>query len=155
MAADALSETVLATHGGGGSWSTALDMAAKTLDCLESGDEKNCSRILLHFFWAWTDFLGIKPDLNRCHSCACEIPFDKVVWYDQSEGCICCEDCRGNLDIALNPGTRRWLLAISGLEPRESLRYTLDSPSLKQAKALVLGILTEAVGKRLSLWDSL
>jgi DNA repair protein RecO (recombination protein O) len=164
MAADALAETVLATHGGGGAWNTALDMAAKTLDCLESGDEKNCARILLHFFWAWTDFLGIRPDLSRCHSCACEIPFDKLVWYDQAEGSVFCGNCisgyRAALDykiarnLPLDPGPRRWLLAIGGIEPGESLRYTLDAASLRQAGTLILGILTGAIGKRLSLWDA-
>ena len=165
MAADSLAETVLATHAGGGSWETSLKLAGDTLDCLENSGEKTCQRVLLHFFWAWTGFLGVKPDLLHCASCACEAPADGILWYNQKEGNLLCGNCRaeaaGNTpfnsgqtpDITAGPGARRWLLAVENLEPKDSLRYSLDNVSFHQARALVLSILTESLGKRLSLWD--
>ena len=165
MAAGALSETVLATHGGGGGWDTALEIASKTLDELETGDEKDCAPILVRFLWNWTGFLGIRPDLNHCNSCACEIPPDKLIWYDRlegnsafhgngafpwnatPEGNIYCEKCRPSRAAALESGPRRWLL--------EDGRIDTDRQSLRQSGTFVLGILTGAVGKRLSLWDAI
>ena len=155
MAADSLAETVLATHAGGGSWDAALRLAGDTLDCLETTDEKNLPRIMLHFFWAWTDFLGVRPELGCCASCACESGDDGVLWYNPKEGSLYCENCRGETDLVLGPGSRRWLLAIEGLAPREAQRYSLDNSSLKQARVFVLSVLTEALGKRLPLWAQL
>jgi len=153
MAADALAETGLATHGGGGGWGTALRLAGEALDSLEKADEKTCTRIILHFLWAWTEFLGSKPDLSRCVSCACEVPGDTVLWYEPGEGGLYCDTCRSDSGISLRPGARRWLLAIQNVSSRESLRYNLDNSSLQQARTLVLGILCGILGKRLPLWD--
>ena len=153
IAADTLAETVLATHGGGGGWGTALKLTGEALDSLEHADEKTCVRIVLHFLWAWTEFLGSKPDLSRCVSCACEGSGDGVLWYEVGEGGLYCDACRSDSGIRVGPGARRWLLAIQNLGSREALRYNLDNSSLQQARALVLGILTEALGTRLSLWD--
>jgi DNA repair protein RecO (recombination protein O) len=153
MAADALAETVLATHGGGGGWGTALKLTGEAFDSLEQADEKLCIRIVLHFLWAWTEFLGNKPDLSHCVSCACEVSGDGVSWYEAGEGSLYCDKCRPDSGICVGSGARRWLLAIQNLGSRESLRYNLDNSSLRQARALVLGILTEALGRHLPLWD--
>jgi DNA repair protein RecO (recombination protein O) len=162
MAADAVVETILATHGGGGNWKEALDLAGDFLDCLENANEKVCKRLLLHFLWAWTGFLGVRPDMNYCSSCACELPPDGVLWMDSlSKGNLYCENCRSGDDhrngdeTIMGLGARRWLLAVQNLKPPEAQRYNLDNSSFRQARFLVLDILEEALGRRLSLWDEL
>jgi DNA repair protein RecO (recombination protein O) len=62
MAADALAETVLAFHGGGGNWDAAFTLAGSVLDALEEADDPNCLRVLVHFFWNWLDILGLRPE---------------------------------------------------------------------------------------------
>ena len=157
MAADAMAETLLATHAGGGTWETALNLAGSILDCLENADEKTCRHILLYFFWAWTDFLGVRPELNHCASCACEAAPLAVLWYDLTEGSFFCENCRsaGKHEIVLGPGARRWLLTAGEIDAKAALRYSMDITSLKQARSFILAVLAEALGKRLSLWDEL
>jgi DNA repair protein RecO (recombination protein O) len=156
MAADAAAETILATHGGGGNWKEALGLAGDFLDTLESADEKSCKRTLLHFFWAWAGFLGVRPDLRYCSSCACELPLDGVLWIDSlAKGSLYCVNCHGKEEAVLGPGARRWLMAVEDLKPGEAQRYNLDNSSFRQARNLVLGILAEALGRRLPLWDEL
>ncbi|MHB9291170.1 hypothetical protein Holit_00242 [Hollandina sp. SP2] len=55
--------------------------------------------------------------------------------------------------LALGPGVRRWLEAVENQDPAAAARYTLDSRSLGQAKALVTSIMAGALGKRLPGWD--
>jgi DNA repair protein RecO (recombination protein O) len=169
LGADALAETILATHAGGGGWDTALALAAKTLDCLENADEKTCSPILLHFFWAWAGFLGVRPDVSRCASCACKVPPDDLLWYDLREGSLFCRNCTQNearddsrqithsfaqnAAFTIGGGARRWLLTAQDQDAGAALKNIPDDISLKQARALVLAILTEALGKRLPLWS--
>ena len=158
IAANCVAETVLATHAGGGAWSAAFKLLSSVLDCLDTADEKICPRILLHFFWSWTGFLGVKPDPGCCTHCACEVPGDALLWYKPDEGIFLCQKCRvsgyaGGPDITAGAGARRWLLAVDNLEPKDALRYSLDSVSFQQARALALSVLTESLGKRLSLWD--
>jgi DNA repair protein RecO (recombination protein O) len=62
MAADALAETILASHGGGGNWEAAFTLAGGTLDALEGAEERHCLPVLLHFFWNWLDILGLRPE---------------------------------------------------------------------------------------------
>jgi DNA repair protein RecO (recombination protein O) len=62
MAADALAETILASHGGGGHWEAAFALAGKTLDALEEAEDRHCLPVLLHFFWNWLDILGLRPE---------------------------------------------------------------------------------------------
>jgi len=65
MAASAIAETILSSHGGGGDWGIAVELAAETLDKLETADEELCEKLLVHFLWQWADFLGIMPpDIN-------------------------------------------------------------------------------------------
>ena len=159
MAADSLAETVLATHAGGGAWEAALKLAGSVLDCLETSDEKNCRRILFHFFWIWTEFLGVRPDPGRCAGCACEVKGDGVLWYRPGEGSFFCSGCRDShgpqedAEIMAGPGARCWLTAVGNLDPKEALRYSLDTASMRQAGSLILQILAGALGKRLPLWD--
>jgi DNA repair protein RecO (recombination protein O) len=61
MAAGGVAETILSSHGGGGDWSTALNLAVTTLDTLENANEEICEHLLVHFLWRWADFLGIQP----------------------------------------------------------------------------------------------
>ncbi|GBU29606.1 hypothetical protein R84B8_03179 [Treponema sp. R8-4-B8] len=69
MAAAAIAETILSTHGGGGEWSAALNLATETLDTLETANEELCQRLLIHFLWRWSGFLGIQPHLETCAAC--------------------------------------------------------------------------------------
>jgi len=162
MAANSLAETVLATHAGGSSYGTALELASGALDCLETADEKTCQRILLQFFWAWTELLGVKPDLNHCSVCACDIKSDEILCYSPAESNPVCAKClainsAGHLgrvsEITVGPGARRWLAAVENAGPKNALKFNLDTVSFDQARSLVLSVLTESVGRRLPLWD--
>jgi DNA repair protein RecO (recombination protein O) len=169
-AAAALAETILAAHGGGGSWALALALADGALDALEGADESCCIRIFIHFLWNWIDLLGLRPELNRCASCACEAAGDGLLWYSRHEGALLCPSCAGLPDhfekagdapfsarpgdlLPLGPGVRRWLGAVQDLDPSLLVRYTLDQASLGQAKTLVTELLAAALGRRLVSWD--
>jgi DNA repair protein RecO (recombination protein O) len=156
MAADAVAETLLASHGGGGNWDHALDLAGKTLDALEEADEKTCPRLLIHFLWNWAHRLGVRPGLNVCASCACEAPRNGVLWYDSREGNLYCPACAGTgrAGFAVGPGARLWLSQVQDLDAGALARIGLDPVSQNQAKALVTAILAEALGKRLPTWDN-
>ncbi|MDR2477332.1 MAG: DNA repair protein RecO [Treponema sp.] len=156
MAAGAMAETILASHGGGGNWAGALALAEAILDTLESAGEETCLRILLYFFWQWAGFLGLQPDLNRCASCGNMLASGSPVWYSPQDSGMLCAACSGEYDRALlpvNPGCRHWLETISRLAPRQLDRYTMDSKSSREARSFTTAILTEVLGKRLASWD--
>jgi DNA repair protein RecO (recombination protein O) len=117
-AAAAVAETILAGHGGGGSWALALALADRTLDALEGADEGASRRIFIHFLWNWAELSGIQPELDRCVSCgkrfgmhqgersaetggnagdgeknACGGREDEVLWYSRREGGLLCPSC--------------------------------------------------------------
>jgi DNA repair protein RecO (recombination protein O) len=94
MAADALAETILASHGGGGNWETAFTLAGGTLDALETADDRQCLPALLHFFWNWLDILGLRPETLP--------PLDPGArrWLAAVEALAPGEVCRYSLDTA-------------------------------------------------------
>jgi DNA repair protein RecO (recombination protein O) len=155
MAAGAVAETVLTSHGGGGNWGRALELAGGALDAVETADEKTCSRILVHFLWNWAAFLGLRPDINSCAACACEAPRGGELWYDTREECLLCSRCfhGGTSGFPVGPGARLWFHAVENLDSAAAARYSLDTASLSQAKALATGVLSAAFGKRLRTWD--
>ncbi|GAB1484777.1 DNA repair protein RecO C-terminal domain-containing protein [Treponema sp.] len=160
-AASALSETILASHGGGGSWVQALSLANDTLDALEVSDDAGSQRSLLRFLWKWTELLGARPDDEGCCHCACRLSDDEVVWYSRYEGAFFCDSCvqrRGVQGLneegllPLGSGARKWFKAVENVDARSALRISLDSGA--QAKRLVTEILGEALGRRLTTWDA-
>jgi DNA repair protein RecO (recombination protein O) len=157
MAADAVAETILATHGGGGNWGGALSLAEAALDALALADSETCARILLWFLWQWIGFLGLGPEFDRCSSCEKPIPGGGMVFFSPREGGIICEDCLDDGHktglTAAGPGCRRWLETARQLSPSQLNRYTLDKKSFHEAKSLVTAILTEALGKYLNSWN--
>jgi DNA repair protein RecO (recombination protein O) len=157
MTASAVLETILSSHGGGGAWGRALELAGGALDTLEGADEKICGRVLIHFLWNWADVLGVRPDIKTCASCACEARPDEVLLFSPREGMLFCPPCSGAVGdgnlFAVGPGARRWLLAVQDLNASALSRLTLDEVSRGQAKALITAVLSEALGKRLSGWD--
>jgi DNA repair protein RecO (recombination protein O) len=163
MAADAMADTILASHGGGGSWEEALSLADSGLDALESADEALCVRIFIHFLWNWANILGLRPELDRCGSCACEAGPDGLLWYDQHEGNFLCSSCAGISAngandvnrglLPLNAGGRRWLAAVEDFDPAQLGRYSLDAVSLGQTRAVVTAIMAEILGKHLTTWN--
>jgi len=158
MAACAVAETILSTHAGGGDWSEALHLAISTLDAMEDANEELCERLLIHFLWRWSGFLGIQPHIETCAS-ACDadsIP-NEPIWYNASEGIVLCADCV-NVDIEtglikLNPGCRRWLTIAGELDPSHLYRYSMDKKTFDEAKALVTAVLAATLGKRLASWN--
>jgi DNA repair protein RecO (recombination protein O) len=120
-AAAAVAETILAGHGGGGSWTEALALADRTLDALEGADEGAARRIFIHFLWNWAELSGIRPEPDRCVCCgkrfgtrpgegpaetggsaggsegenACGGREDEVLWYSRREGGLLCPSCTG------------------------------------------------------------
>jgi DNA repair protein RecO (recombination protein O) len=153
-AASAIAETILAGHGGGGNWTGALALAEGALAALDTADEGLCERILVHFLWNWAELLGLRPEGAVCASCACEAPPDGVLWYDGREGGFLCPACAPPAGaLKAGPGARRWLAAVEKLEAPAISRYTLDGPSLAQARALATALLADALGRRLKSWD--
>jgi DNA repair protein RecO (recombination protein O) len=167
MAASAIAETILSTHGGGGDWGSALKMAVATLDALENAGEELCHRLLVHFLWQWAGFLGIRPHLENCASCASSAAADVPLWFSTREHTALCGNCahsgassvgassgeeRSDF-IHLNLGCRRWFAAVEQLEPSELHRYSPDNKSFNEAKALVEAVMAGALGKRLASWD--
>ena len=157
MAADAVAETIIASHGGGGNWPGALALAEAALDALAMADSETCTRILLHFLWQWIVFLGLKPEFAQCALCGRPVSPRGMLRYSVTEGSVICDSCfesePGTGFLEAGPGCRHWLETAGQLPPSQLNRYTLDKKSFGEARALVYAILCEATGKRLSGWD--
>jgi len=166
MAADAIAQTILATHAGGGSWDRAKKLATETLDALENANEELCARMLIYFNWHWADFLGLKIQFEHCVSCgkyteqrsASQHSASRTdhIWYSAKENGILCAECAAGQEstlLQLSQGCRSWLTAIESVEPSRLNLYTMDKKTQSDTKALVCLILSEALGKRLSCWD--
>lgn len=154
MAGAALSDTVLASHGGGGNWQTALDLAGNTLDALDNADENMAIRVFSHFLWNWADLIGEKPSLHQC--AVCGVPFEDAasVLYAPAENGLLCRSCvDGRKGITLGAGARKWLLTVENLPPSSLSRYTLDAASLVQARRASSAFMADILGKRLESWD--
>jgi DNA repair protein RecO (recombination protein O) len=121
MCADAIAETVLASHGGGGLWEEALALAEAALDTLENAGEELCRRILVRFLWRWAGLLGLQPELDRCVVCGKALAetggAELSLWYSGKEGGVLCASCvenqrgpGGNAGLLrLGAASRRWL----------------------------------------------
>jgi len=158
MAADAVAETILESHGGGGNWGRALSLAETSLDALAEADEETCARIVLWFLWQWTDFLGLRPEFDTCVLCGKPAPRG----YSIREGGMVCDSCSaGSAGLATGgacglveagPGCRHWLETTRQIHPAQIVRHTLDKKSFSEARVLATAILAEAIGKRLDSW---
>ena len=169
MAADAMAETILSTHGGGGSWHSAAKLAESVLDALDDADAALCSRLGVYFLWHWAGILGVQPDISTCASGACEVKRDESLWYSAGNESLLCENCFKNAahasqsgaaslsgsSIRLGPGARLWLNETVSLPPAALARVSLDTSSLEQAKALSKAVLAAALGKRLPTWEAI
>ena len=168
MTADAVAETILASHGGGGSWESALELAEKVMDALAEATEEFCARVFIYFLWHWAGLLGIQPDLEQCGNCGARIQADTITLYSGADNSLCCPACarktfaQNEIDgnsgkpadyIQINPGCRRWLLTASGLPPAGLSRYTMDTATLREAKTLSQALVAGAVGRRPASWD--
>ena len=157
MAADAVAETVLASHGGGGNWGGALSLTEAALDALASADGETCSRILLWFLWQWADFLGLKPEFAHCSLCGRQVSGGSMLRFSHREGgmiCTACPDGGGGQGfVEAGPGCRLWLETVRPISPTQLGRYTLDAKSLREAKALTTAILSVMMGRRLASWE--
>jgi DNA repair protein RecO (recombination protein O) len=167
-AASAIAGTVLASHGGGGSWEAAFTLTGNALNALDHAESSACISIFLHFLWNWTDILGLRPDINHCDSCNCVLSQDQAVWYSAAEGPLC-PSCAGQEGykrqgdalheadgiVFLGPGARRWLSTVQELPPSQVSRYTLDKPSLRQVKNFLSALLAPAFETQLKVWEGL
>jgi DNA repair protein RecO (recombination protein O) len=151
VSADAVAETILASHGGGGNWGRALSLAQAALDALEAAGEETCARVVLWFLWQWTDFLGLRPEFDKCSLCG--NPASNR--YSIREGGMVCGSCSEGLPgfMEASPGCRHWLETTRPLNPEQLSRYTLDKKSFREAKSLATAILAEAIGRRLESWE--
>jgi DNA repair protein RecO (recombination protein O) len=158
-AAAAVAETVIASHGGGGSWAEALDLCRESLDALDCAGDDACAPALLRFLWKWAELLGARPDLDSCDECACLPAVDEVVLYSRREGAVRCSRCaqrRENADaIVLGAGARAWLRAVDRVDAKTALRIGADPASLRQAREAILAAAEGAVGSRLKTWNVL
>jgi len=172
MAADAVAETILSSHGSGGGWPAAAKLAGSVLDALnDAGSPALCSRIGVYFLWHWADLLGVRPDLCACASCEMELSREEAVWYSSENEALFCEHCFRNAaasntalfdavqsnysTLRVGPGARLWLNEIAALPPTALVRVSLDNPSLEQARALSKAVLAAALGKRLPTWEGI
>jgi len=161
MAADAVAETALASHGGGGNWGRALSLAEAALDALSLADSAACGRILLCFLWQWADFLGLRPDFDSCSMCGKQAPPGALIQFSPKEGGVVCAACRGThayLEghggyVSAGSACRRWLETVRPLAPAEVAAYPIDDSAFREAMALATTILAEALGRRLVSWD--
>jgi DNA repair protein RecO (recombination protein O) len=164
MAGDAVADTILASHGGGGNWETALSLANASLDALTDVDEGAAGRIFTHFLWNWANFLGLRPDLDdselysghngpahRSEHRPCGASPDGLLWFDRLEGGFSTEP--GNGFLPLGPGARRWLLAVQDLYPAQLARVSADPASLAQARTVVTALMADILGRELSTWN--
>ena len=152
ITAASVSETILSSHGGGGDWTNALDLAVETLDTLENANEELCALLHIQFLWRWALFLGVQPHLECCIEC--EQGGDIPLWYNVRESAVLCARCLGGIQesgrkdlLQLNPGCRKWLSVISSLEPAQLHRYSMDKKSFQEAKSLVTTVISESLGK--------
>jgi DNA repair protein RecO (recombination protein O) len=157
MAASAVAETILSSHGGGSDWGEALSLATAALDTLESANEELCERLLVHFLWRWAGFLGLQPQVDRCSNCGNEAA-DSPLFFNSGESTLLCENCLNNADsayslIKLNSGSRRWLALTGQIEPSLLYRYSMDNKSFGEAKTLAAAVMTAAIGKQLASWE--
>ena len=127
MTANAVAETVLAFHGGGGSWPEVSKLTSDVLDALEKSDPAAAARVGLYFLWHWAGILGLRHELS----------------------------VESTSPLKLNPGAELWLKRIESLPAAEVLRVSLDTSSFEQAKTLCRSMLAEALGRRLSGWDEI
>ncbi|GMO31848.1 MAG: hypothetical protein Ta2F_07580 [Termitinemataceae bacterium] len=123
MTALAISETILASFGGGGNWQESLKIATASLDVLETADDDEAKRIFVHFLWGWAEFLGIQPDTNKIY-------------------------VEGTDAAAL-----RWLKVTSAVEPPLLSRYAIDKISLEFAKNFCTRLLANNLGSYLKSWN--
>jgi DNA repair protein RecO (recombination protein O) len=164
MTAAGLAETILSSQGGGGNWREAAKLAAGSLDALDGADAAACSRIAVYFFWRWAGILGVAIELSTCASCACDAGRDGVLWYNQREEALLCENCAASFTkgggaetrLRLEGGARLWLKEIEALPPDAAAGgRPVDKSSLEQARALVKAVLGAALGKKLPTWDGI
>ena len=161
MACEAVAETVLASHGGGGNWGGSLALAEATLDALAEADGDACPRVLLWFLWQWADFLGLRPEFAQCSVCGRPAGEGGSLWFSPREGGMLCGACSGEIArggagqglVEAGPGCRLWLETVRPLSPGKLARYTLDAKSFREAKAVTTAILAGMLGKRLGSWD--
>ena len=161
MAAGAVSETILASHGGGGHWEEALSLAEAALDALADSNEETCSRVSVFFYWRWAGFLGLAPSLDYCASCGGQSAENAALWYSPRESGMLCDACvpvmrrEGEVSglLPAGPGCRHWLKTVQPLSPGRIGRYIMDKKSFQEARSLTTAILAEALGRRLASWD--
>jgi DNA repair protein RecO (recombination protein O) len=162
MTAGAIAETILASQGGGGNWTAALELASNALNALDGADKGFCMRIFIHFLWNWMDILGVRQDIDHCASCACEVAGDGILLFSKGAGTLHCTACAGaslsaqdyrNV-LPISPGLRHWLHRVEAVDTSMLARYTLDPKALGQARALVTSLAAGALGKWLKTWDS-
>ncbi|MDR0496954.1 MAG: recombination protein O N-terminal domain-containing protein [Treponema sp.] len=171
MAADAVAETILASHGGGGNWPVAAKLAGTVLDAFDEATAAACSAIAIYFFWQWAKILGVKPELY-CGACGTK---PEVLLYSARKEALYCDKCATansmagssnsntgqSASIRLDPVGRLWLEKAETLPPEGfssgywSDELSWDAASLSQAKVLSLAVLAAALGKRLPTWEEI
>ncbi|MCL2608414.1 MAG: DNA repair protein RecO C-terminal domain-containing protein [Treponema sp.] len=155
-AADAVCETVLASHGGGGSWQSALDLAETALDGIARAEDRQCRPLFLRFLWQWADFLGIRPDFSRCSSCGAPLPENARLSFSTREAGMVCAAClrRDGPRLAplvdTDPACRTWLRA--QIAPETEVPGDIPAPAFAEANALATGVLTREFGRKPASW---
>lgn len=148
LAAAAIVETVALSQGGGGDWATALEEADSSLEACSEAEDTAVPLVLARFFWVWTSLLGSQPELERCSRCACAAAGDEVLWYSRLQRELLCGRCVPEGDRGLRPlqpGSRRWLGAVSRTDPRSALRIGLADDAVRNVGRFVMEVLSDAM----------
>jgi DNA repair protein RecO (recombination protein O) len=146
MAANAVSDTILASHGGGSNWEAALALANASLDALDGADGAGCVRVLVHFLWQWADIIGEKPSLRHCSLCGRGLDAaeggeltvrqdSKTAWFSPYERAFLCADCAG--DDAGSEGLRESGYASRGASAKRGGRNLPLGPGARKWLAVV------------------
>jgi len=165
ITAEAITETILASHGGGENWVEALKLAENVLNALDEADPVACSCIGTYFLWHWARILGARPEFPICSSCASETGDNGALWYSAREEALLCEKCyqekcfhgpnTANSAFRLGPGAINWLKAIETLPSDTSVSVNADVDALGQARAFSRALLAAAIGRSLPTWDEM
>ena len=142
MAANAVAETILSSHGGGGNWEEAMALAKGVLDAINNAEAALCPPLAVYFLWQWAFILGIRPEL------------EDSMGRDEPAGFIGGFHGQRDSTLQVSPGARQWLTHLEPLPP-SGVTLPADQKTLEQAAALAKAVLASALGKSLNTWENI
>jgi DNA repair protein RecO (recombination protein O) len=123
----------------------------KFLRSLDTSEEKDFRREILHFWYLLCIFCGYAPELGQCVQCGDEITGDRLM-LDPERGGLVCARCVGNrLVIPLDRGTVKVLEKLSGTDISDNRKVSLSVAQLEQIRQMLTALTEYHLGKRADL----